>query len=62
MSTGPSRIRPGQRSIAITGTFPSAILAKGDYVVLAQRLDAVYNRDFSVVPGAPQEIEVLTSL
>lgn len=44
------------------GTFPSAILAKGDYTVLAQRGDAVYNRDFSVVPGAAQEIEVLTSL
>ena len=45
-----------------TGTFPSAILEAGDYVVLARRGTAVYNRDFSVVPGTPQEIQVLTAL
>lgn len=45
-----------------TGTFPSCILAQGDYTVIAQRAGAVFNRDFSVVPGPAHEIEVLTSL
>lgn len=45
-----------------TGTFPSIILAAGDYMVFAQRGSAVHNRDFSVVPGPAHEIEVLTSL
>ena len=44
-----------------SGTFPSAILAAGDYVVLAQRGGTVYNREFAVMAGPPQEIEVLTS-
>jgi hypothetical protein len=52
----------GQTVYRYTGTFPSAILAKGDYVVLAERGTTVYNRDFSVLPGPGQEIEVLTSL
>ncbi len=52
----------GATVFQFTGTFPSAILAGGDYVVLAKRGDAVYNREFSVVPGPAQEIEVLTSL
>lgn len=51
----------GNTVYRFTGTFPSAILASGDYVVLAQRGDTVYNREFAVVAGLAQEIEVLTS-
>ena len=52
----------GQTVYQYSGTFPSAILAAGDYTVLAQRGAVVFNRDFSVVPGPAHEIEVLTSL
>ncbi len=51
----------GNTVYRFTGTFPSAILASGDYVVLAQRGDTVYNREFAVISGPSQEIEVLTS-
>lgn len=44
------------------GAFPGCVLANGSYSVLARRGDTVYNRDFSVTPGKPQEIEVLTSV
>ncbi len=44
------------------GAFPSAILAEGDYTVIAQRGDNVYNRDFEVTAGEPREIELLTSV
>jgi hypothetical protein len=44
------------------GTFPSAILAEGDYTVLARRGTGVFNRDFSVAPGPEQKIEVLTQI
>jgi hypothetical protein len=44
------------------GAFPSTVLAEGDYTVLAKRGGTVYNRDFSIKPGQPQEIEVLTSV
>ena len=52
----------GETIYQYTGTFPSIILAAGDYMVFAQRGTAVHNRDFSVVPGPAHEIEVLTSL
>ncbi len=44
------------------GAFPSAVLAVGDYVVLAQSGDQVYNREFQVQAGLPINIEVLTSV
>ena len=43
------------------GTFPSAVLQEGDYLILAQRGDKVYNRQFHVKAGLPQDIEVLTT-
>lgn len=43
------------------GAFPSCVLAQGDYTVLARRGDDVFNRDFAVVAGKAQEVEVLTS-
>lgn len=45
-----------------TGAFPATVLAEGDYLVLAKRGASVYNRQFQVQPGAPQEIEVLTAV
>ncbi len=51
----------GDAIYRFTGTFPSMILAKGDYTVFAKRGTTVYNRDFSVVPGPAEEIQVLTS-
>lgn len=45
-----------------TGAFPSTVLQEGDYLVLAKRGDAVFNREFEVQPGQPKEIEVLTAV
>lgn len=44
------------------GAFPTAVLAEGDYTVVATIGDDVYNREFQVQPGAPQEVEVLTAV
>ncbi len=44
------------------GAFPLAILAQGDYEVVAKAGDAVYNRAFQVSAGSPREIEVLTTV
>lgn len=45
-----------------TGAFPATVLAEGDYLVLAKRGTSVYNRQFQVQAGAPEEIEVLTTV
>jgi len=45
-----------------TGAFPSTVLEQGDYTVFAKRNDKVYNRQFQVKPGQPQDIEVLTTV
>ncbi len=45
-----------------TGAFPSTVLQEGDYLVLAKRGDAVFNREFEIQPGQPKEIEVLTAV
>ena len=42
------------------GAFPSAILAAGNYTVLARQNRGVFNRDFAITPGPAREIEVLT--
>lgn len=52
----------GQTVYSNVSAFPATILAKGDYTVLAQRGDSVYNRDFSVTAGPAEAIEVLTKL
>ena len=44
------------------GAFPTTVLAEGQYLILAKRGDTVYNREFEVTAGQPQEIEVLTSV
>jgi len=45
-----------------TGAFPSTVLAEGDYLVLAQRGDQVFNREFEVQAGPARELEVLTTV
>ena len=52
----------GETVFTNLGAFPSAVFAEGDYVVLAKRGAQVFNRDFQVQAGAPEEIEVLTSV
>ncbi|MCW5722870.1 MAG: hypothetical protein KIS86_17200 [Devosia sp.] len=44
------------------GAFPSAVLAQGDYTVLAKQGEQVYNREVEILPGGSREIEVLTSV
>lgn len=50
----------GQTLYTEFGAFPSAALAEGEYIVIAQRGEEFYNRDFQVVAGLPQEVEVVT--
>jgi hypothetical protein len=45
-----------------TGAFPAAVLSEGDYLVLAKRGSKVYNRQFQVIAGKAQDIEVLTTV
>jgi hypothetical protein len=45
-----------------TGAFPTAVFAEGDYLVLAKRGAKVYNRQFQVMAGKAQDIEVLTTV
>jgi hypothetical protein len=54
--------KDGETVFTNTGTFPTTVLAEGDYTVLAKRGDKVYNRAFQVAPGKPEDIEVLTSV
>ncbi len=44
------------------GAFPVVVLAQGDYEVIAKVGNDVYNRAFQVQPGAPYEVEVLTTV
>lgn len=41
------------------GAFASMVLAEGDYAVVAKNRDRIYQRDFSVVAGRNQDVEVL---
>ena len=52
----------GDTLFTALGAFPVVVLAEGDYVVIAQSGERVFNRDFQVRPGAPREIEVLTTV
>ena len=44
------------------GAFPSTVLAEGEYVVLAKQGEQVFDREFQVQPGSPEEIEILTTV
>jgi len=52
----------GQTVFSETGAFPSTVLAEGDYLVLAQRGEQVFNREFEIQAGPARELEVLTSV
>lgn len=52
----------GQTVFSETGAFPTTVLAEGDYLVLAQRGDQVFNREFEVQAGPARELEVLTTV
>lgn len=52
----------GETIFSDTGAFPSTVLQEGDYLVLAKRGDAVFNREFQVQPGQAREVEVLTTV
>ena len=41
------------------GAFASMVLAEGDYTIVAKNRDRIYQRDFTVVGGRNQEVEVL---
>ncbi|WP_417308621.1 hypothetical protein [Devosia sp.] len=56
------RTAGGETVFTTIGTFPTTVLAEGDYMVLAKRGETVYNREFQVQPGNAREIEVLTTV
>ncbi|MBE1711244.1 MULTISPECIES: hypothetical protein [Mesorhizobium] len=43
------------------GAFASMVLAEGDYTIIAKNRDRIYQKDFAVVAGQNQEIEVLAT-
>ncbi|MBA3449269.1 MAG: hypothetical protein H0T56_17010 [Pseudaminobacter sp.] len=43
------------------GAFASMVLAEGDYSIVAKNRDRIYQRDFTVVGGRNQEVEVLAT-
>ena len=43
------------------GAFASMVLAEGDYTVIAKNRDKLFQRDFTVVAGKNQDVEVLVS-
>lgn len=43
------------------GAFSSMVLAEGDYTVIAKNKDKLFQRDFTVVAGKNQDVEVLVA-
>jgi hypothetical protein len=43
------------------GAFASMVLAEGDYAIVARNRDRIYQREFRVVPGRNQDVEVLVT-
>lgn len=43
------------------GAFASMVLSEGDYTIVAKNRDRIYQRDFTVVSGRNQEVEVIAS-
>ncbi len=43
------------------GAFASMVLAEGDYTIIAKNKDKIYQRDFTVVAGRNQDVEVLAA-
>ena len=45
----------------VVGAFASVVLAEGDYTFVAKNRDRIYQRDFTVVGGRNQDVEVLAN-
>ncbi|MBQ9351651.1 MULTISPECIES: hypothetical protein [unclassified Phyllobacterium] len=43
------------------GAFASMVLAEGEYVIIAKNKDKIYQRDFKVVAGRNQDVELLAT-
>jgi ribonuclease PH len=43
----------------LVGAYASMVLAEGTYAIVAKNRDRIYQRDFTVVAGRNQEVEVL---
>jgi hypothetical protein len=43
------------------GAYASMVLAEGEYTIVAKNRDRIYQRDYTVVPGQNQEVEVLAT-
>lgn len=43
------------------GAFASMVLAEGDYAIVAKNRDRIYQRDFKVIAGRNQDVEVLAT-
>lgn len=43
------------------GAFASMVLAEGEYVIIAKNKDKIYQRNFKVVGGRNQDVELLTT-
>ena len=43
------------------GAFASMVLAEGDYTIIAKNRDRIYQKDFTVVAGKNQEVEVIAT-
>jgi hypothetical protein len=57
-----SVINPSGEVIKETvGAFASMVLAEGDYTVIAKNRDKLFQRDFTVVAGKNQDVEVLVT-
>ncbi len=45
----------------VVGAFASLVLAEGDYTIIAKNKDRIYQRDFTVIGGRNQDVEVLAT-
>lgn len=45
----------------VVGAFASLVLAEGDYTIIAKNKERIYQRDFTVVGGRNQDVEVLAT-
>ncbi|WP_053086116.1 hypothetical protein [Nitratireductor soli] len=41
------------------GAYASMVLAEGEYTIIAKNRDRIYQRDFGVIPGRNQDVELL---
>ncbi|MCT8997179.1 hypothetical protein [Chelativorans intermedius] len=49
----------GEMVREMVGAYASMVLAEGEYTVVAKNRDRIYRRDFTVVPGRRQDVELL---